>query len=162
MVFKLISDIKEGKLFGHPIHAMLVHFPSALLPVSVIFDTLAFILGNTALASAAFYTLVAGLIGGVCAAIFGAIDFYHLPPTHKAWSKAAIHASLNILWLCLFTVLVGLRAKQYPLIELATPTELVIAIIGIIGLIYSNFLGGDLVFHYGIGVHDDEAKKQNP
>ncbi len=134
---------------------MLVHFPSALFPTSVFFDVLAFIWGDKALANAAFYTLTVGLIGGIAAAIFGAIDFYRLSPTHEAWNKAGLHACLNIIWLSLFAVLLGLRIKSYPLIGLATPTELIISILGVIGLIFSNFLGGDLVFRHKIGIHEE-------
>lgn len=90
----------------------------------------------------------------VIAAISGAIDFYRLPPTHEAWNKAGLHACLNIIWLSLFAVLLGLRIKQYPMIKLATPTELITSIIGIIGLIFSNFLGGDLVFRHKIGIQE--------
>lgn len=151
---KFFREMKEAKLFGHPIHSMLVHFPSALFPVSVIFDVVALLTGDKALASVAFYMLAAGLVGGIAAALFGAMDFYRLPPTHEAWGKAALHAGLNILWLCLFTVVFGLRVNQYPQFELATPTELIVSIIGVIGLIFSNFLGGDLVFRHKIGIHD--------
>ena len=159
MSFKFIRELKVGKLFGHPIHSMLVHFPSALLPVSVIFDVLGFFSNDQVFASSAFYTLAAGLIGGMGAAVFGAMDFYRLSPTHEAWSKAGLHAVLNILWLCLFTILLGLRIKHYPQIELATPIELIISIAGVLGLIFSNFLGGDLVFHHRLGVHEKERKK---
>lgn len=155
-----IRDIKEAKLFGHPIHAMLVHFPSALFPVSVLFDALGFMLTDQALAGAAFYTLAAGLAGGVVAAIFGAMDFFRLSPEHEAWSKAGLHACLNIIWLCLFTVLFGLRMNQYPQIHIATLTELIISIIGVAGLIFSNYLGGDLVFHHKIGIQEENKTKK--
>lgn len=150
-----IQDIKEAKLFGHPIHSILVHFPSALFPVSVLFDWLAVLLNNVPLANAAFFTLGAGLIGGLCAAVFGAMDYYRLPSNHKGWKKAGLHAVLNILWLILFTILFGLRINQYPHIEFATTAELIISLIAIIGLIFSNFLGGDLIFRYKIGVQKD-------
>jgi uncharacterized membrane protein len=155
-----IEDIKKAKLFGHPIHSMLVHFPSALFPVSVAFDVLAFIFKDDGLAIAAFYTLAAGLIGGIAAAIFGAMDFYRIPSTHEAWGKAGRHACLSILWLCLFTILFGLRIKQYPQIQLATVTELMISIAGVIGLIYSNFLGADLIFYHRIGIHESNKREK--
>lgn len=153
MIF--FNQLKKGRLLGHPIHSMLVHFPSALFPITLVFDVIGIILSNTSFATAAVYTLVAGLMGAVVAAIFGMIDFYHLPSTHEAWGKAALHALLNIFWICLFTILLALRARQYPHFELATPAELMISIIGVVGIIFSNFLGGDLVFRHKIGIHKD-------
>lgn len=53
------------------IHPMLVHFPVALLLASVLFDVLGLIRRDERLHFAAHYTLVAGVAGGLFAAVSG-------------------------------------------------------------------------------------------
>lgn len=46
--------------------------------------------------------------------------------------------------------------QHYPVIEFATLPELIVAIIGIVGLVFSNFLGADLIFRYKVGLHKEK------
>lgn len=148
------ADLSKGKVLGHPIHSMLIHFPSALFPTALVFDLLAVYFHDNLLAGTAFYMWAAGLVGGCGALIFGAIDYYRIPATHKAWGQASLHALLNIVWLCLFTVIVALRIKQYPNFQAVTLSILITTIIGVLGLIFSNYLGGELVFKHKIGIEE--------
>lgn len=142
----------RARMFGHPIHAMLVHFPSALFPTSLALDVLARLGGGSSYAAAAFYAMAGGLLGGAAAAVFGAMDYFRLPATHAAWKKASLHALLNLVWLMWFGVLFGLRLKQYPQIELATTLAIILSGAAVAGLLFSNFLGGELVFRHQLGV----------
>jgi uncharacterized membrane protein len=55
----------RAKLFGHPIHPMLIPFPLGLLGTAVLFDLIDLIGGNWySLSRAAFYMIAAGIIGG--------------------------------------------------------------------------------------------------
>ena len=145
-------ELLRARMFGHPIHAMLVHFPSALFPMSLMLDVLARLGGGSAFAAAAFYAMAGGLLGGVAAAVFGAMDYFRLPATHVAWKKASLHALLNFVWLMWFGTLFGLRLKPYPQIELATTLEIILCSAAVAGLFFSNFLGGELVFRHKLGV----------
>lgn len=149
-------ELLRARMFDHPIHAMLVHFPSALFPVSLALDVLARFGGGSSFAVAAFYAMAGGLLGGVAAAVFGAMDYFRLPATHAAWKKASLHAFLNFVWLMWFGVLFGLRLKQYPQIELATTIEIILSGVAVAGLLFSNFLGGELVFRHKLGVIEEE------
>lgn len=151
MLSRFFSQLLRARIAGHPVHSMLVHFPSALFPMMLIFDILAISLNDHCLACAAFYNLAAGIFFAILAACFGAIDYSRLPATHPAWNKASLHALLNVTWVILFAIVFGLKAKHYPTIELATPVEIIISIIAVIGLIFSNYLGGDLVFKHRLG-----------
>jgi uncharacterized membrane protein len=145
------AELLRARIAGHPVHSMLVHFPSALFPMSLIFDILSVAMHSQCLACAAFYCIGGGLLLGFAAAIAGAIDYSHLPPSHPAWNKASLHALLNILWMILFAIVFGLKLKSYPNIVLASQIEIIISAISVIGLIYSNYLGGDLVFRHQLG-----------
>jgi uncharacterized membrane protein len=146
-----IKSFEKGKLLGHPIHAMLVHFPSALFPTSLVFDVLALLFHNFSFAIVGLYTLMAGLIMGVLAAFFGAIEYLNLPSNHPAWNKASLHGLLNIIWLILFAIVLGLRLHHFPQIELPRLSSLIIAIVSVTGLLISNYLGGELVYRHHVG-----------
>src|SRR6476661_754838 len=151
-MLEFIRQLKNGRLFGHPVHSMLVHFPSGLFPVSLIFDILGVIFQNHCLACAAFYSIFAGIILGFIAVIFGAIDYIRLSPSDTAWNKASLHALLSITWLLIFAVVLGLKLKHFPLISIGTWTEIGLSFVSVIGLIFSNYLGGDLIFRHHIGI----------
>jgi len=153
---RFFRQLLRARMFDHPIHAMLVHFPSALFPMSLALDALARFGGGSSFAVAAFYAMAGGLLGGVAAAVFGAMDYFRLPATHVAWKKASLHAFLNFVWLMWFGVLFGLRLKQYPQIELATTLEIILSGVAVAGLLFSNFLGGELVFRHKLGVIEEE------
>ncbi len=153
---RFFHQLLRARMFDHPIHAMLVHFPSALFPVSLALDVLARLGGGSAFAAAAFYAMAGGLLGGAAAVVFGAMDYFRLPATHAAWKKALLHALLNFVWLMWFGTLFGLRLKPYPLIESATTLEIILSGVAVAGLLFSNFLGGELVFRHKLGVIEDD------
>lgn len=153
-MLEFFNQLKKARLFGHPIHAMMVHFPSALFPMSWLFDVGAMLFNSSCLSCAAFYSIAAGIVLGFVAAIFGSIDYVNLPSSHPAWNKASLHALLNITWLIIFSILFGLRLKSYPSIPFASLPELILSTIAVAGLIFSNFLGGDLVFRHKLGIKE--------
>jgi uncharacterized membrane protein len=65
----------KAKLFGHPIHPMLVVFPLGLLVTSLIFDVLRLATGNGELAVVSFWCIAGGIVGGLLAAVFGLWDW---------------------------------------------------------------------------------------
>jgi uncharacterized membrane protein len=64
----------RAKLFGHPIHPMLIPFPLGLLATALIFDLIHLLFDEASLTRAAYYMIAAGIIGGLLAAVFGLID----------------------------------------------------------------------------------------
>ena len=62
------------KIFGHPIHIMLTHFPSALFPIHVLFALIGKYSFSIDLVKAGFFVLVMGCVLGWLALIFGLID----------------------------------------------------------------------------------------
>jgi len=108
-MLKILRDFVHGRFLGHPIHAMLVHFPAALIPTSLIFEIVGWFTKNNLFSAFAFYTLAIGVLVGVVAAIFGSIDYARLPPEHIAWKKASLHGLLNVIWLMVFGVFFGAK-----------------------------------------------------
>ena len=69
----------RAKLFGHPIHPMLIVFPLGLLAMALIFDILHFAMGNGYWSEIAYWMIAAGVISGLVAAPFGLIDWLAIP-----------------------------------------------------------------------------------
>lgn len=93
-----------------------------------------------------------GIFFGFLAVCFGAIDYIKIPSSHAGWKKATWHALLNVTWLILLGTLFGIEATSYPDVPIPTLLHcIVLAIIGI-GVIFSNYLGGELVFRHKIGL----------
>ncbi len=147
------------KLFGHPIHPMLIVFPLGLLVMSVIFDILHYLTRNTLFSTAAFYDIAAGVIGGLIAAIFGFIDWLEIPGGTRAKTIGATHGIGNVILVVLFIISWFIRRGSVGY----QPTTLAFAlsVIGILLGTVTAWLGGELVYRLRMGV-DDAANLDAP
>jgi uncharacterized membrane protein len=139
----------RAKLFGHPIHPMLIPLPLGLLTGAVAFDVLHRITGNGTWGTVAAATMAAGLIGGVLAAPFGLIDWLAIPDGTRAKRIGALHGLGNVVVLVLFAVSWWLRRDQ------PTATDMlpfVLALAGLAVAVATGWLGGELVDRLGVGV----------
>jgi uncharacterized membrane protein len=141
----------KAKLFGHPIHQMLVVFPLGVLAMSLFFDLIALAAGLPKLHEAAFYMIAAGIVSGLVAAVFGLIDFLAIPGGTRAKRIGAMHGGGNVLVVVLFAVSWWLR-RDVP----AQPEMLAIVLsAAAAGLAtVTGWLGGELVDRLGVGVDD--------
>src|SRR6266540_1961731 len=83
------------KLLGHPIHPMLVMFPLGLFVTAVIFDFADLVGGPAVLGEVGYWNIVAGLIGGVLAALVGLVDYLAIPAGTRAKRVGLAHAAIN-------------------------------------------------------------------
>src|SRR3954465_4835740 len=90
------------KLLGHPIHPMLIVFPRGLLARATIFAIAFLITGNTELSTFSFWALVAGIIGGLLAAVFGFLDWLPAPPGTAPKRVGGVHGVGNLVVTALF------------------------------------------------------------
>jgi len=148
----------RAKLFGHPIHQMLIAFPIGLLATAVIFDIIYRSGGNTELALAAFWMIAAGIIGGICAAPFGLIDWLAIPPGTRARSVGLWHGLGNVAVLALFGASWLLR-RDMP--RRPENLEFILSLAGAALALVTAWLGGELVDRLGVGV-DEGANLDAP
>ena len=141
----------KARLFGHPVHQMLVVFPLGLLGASVVFDLLALGMSYSLMAVVAYYLILAGLVAGLLAAPFGAIDWLAIPGGTRAKSVGALHAGGNVVVLLLFAASAWLRH-----VDPAAPPALalVLSFAGAGLSLVTAWLGGELVDRLGVGVSD--------
>lgn len=147
----IVKDLLQGKPMGHPLHPLLVHFPVGLFVLSLLFDLSVFLgTGNTAVRGA-FYTLVAGFVMGVLAAIPGVVDWSDIRGDHPAKKPATTHMWINIALLVAAAINGAVRLPS--LDESTTPIGAqLLSFIGVGLLSVSGFLGGKIVYDDGVGV----------
>jgi uncharacterized membrane protein len=138
------------KLFGHPVHPMLVVFPLGLLATAVIFDILYLIFNNSLLPTASYYMIAAGVLGGLLAAIFGFVDWLALPNGSRAKNIGLWHGLGNVLIVGLFTVSWFLRGNNVDFVP--DGTALILSFAGVVLALVTWWIGGELVFRLGVGV----------
>jgi nitrite reductase/ring-hydroxylating ferredoxin subunit/uncharacterized membrane protein len=93
----------KANIKGHPLHPILIAFPVAFFTGTLIFDILGYANSNANYWQTGKYLEIAGLIGGLIAAVPGLIDYiYTVPPDSSAKKRATQHAIINVLMLLFF------------------------------------------------------------
>ena len=148
----------HASVAGHPIHSMLVPFPIALWIFSLASDFIyLFGFGGPVWKDIALYTMVAGVLGALAAAVPGYLDYRGItePLTVKIAQR---HLILNLSLVLLFSVNALLRFSSGP----HAVAPVVVSIVGIAGLAISGWLGGELVYIKGVGVEDQRLSSGPP
>lgn len=141
----------RAKLFGHPIHQMLIVFPLGLLATSFFFDLGWLATGRPGLGVAAFYMIAAGIIGGLLAAVFGLIDWLAIPSGTRAKAIGLWHGGGNVVVVTLFAASWWLRRGTA---ELPPTAAIVLSGLAVGLALVTGWLGGELVDRLGVGVDD--------
>ena len=103
------------KILGHPVHIMLIHFPSALFPVHVLFAIAGKYTFSVDLIKAGFFVNSIGCLLGWLALIFGLIDLLVVYKNRtELIQKVLIHGGLNSIVLIGFTVFTLIQIKSLP------------------------------------------------
>jgi uncharacterized membrane protein len=157
---KWLLDILKGTWLGHPLHPILVHIPMAMWPSALIFDLLSQQqIGGNAMVRLSFYAIVFGLATALLAVPTGLVDWSGIKKEQPAWKIGLYHMLLNLVVAILFAVNLCLR---WPTFREATEVDsipLLLSAIGTLILIVSAYLGGRMVYEYGISVARMSKKK---
>ena len=142
----------RAKLFGHPIHQMLIVFPLGLLATALIFDAVRLITGVGFWSELSYWMMAAGIVSGLIAAPFGLIDWLAIPGGTRAKRVGAMHGGGNVVVLFLYLVSWLMRSGNPAAPE--TPA-LALAFLGGGLAMVTGWLGGELVDRLAVGVDDD-------
>ncbi|HEU4699404.1 MAG TPA: DUF2231 domain-containing protein [Gemmatimonadales bacterium] len=146
------------KVFGHPLHPMLIVFPLGLLATAAIFDIIGLLGGGVHWHTMAYYLIAAGIIGGLLAAVPGAVDWWVMPRATRAKRVGLLHGVGNVIVVALFLVSWLLRRPE-PAFPPAT--AYVVSFAGFLLAGVTGWLGGELVDRLGVGV-DPGAHLNSP
>lgn len=141
----------KARVFGHPIHQMLVALPLGLMAGAIFFDCLYLVGAGEKWAEISFWLLAVGLGGGALAAPFGWIDWFPIPKATRAKRIGLAHGLGNVFGLALFA-LSWLWRRDLP----TQPEAIAIALSFLGGAVFlvTGWLGGELVDRLGVGMHD--------
>jgi uncharacterized membrane protein len=141
----------KASIAGHPIHPMLIPFPLALWATSFVVDVLFYFLRHPTLLVIAKFMIAAGCLGAIAAAIPGIIDWLTIK-NGDVKRVANWHARLNVAALVVFAISLLLRMGRYSdLVGRKLTIPFLLSLVGVILISISGWLGGELVFRFGIG-----------
>src|ERR1041384_8597810 len=92
------------KLFGHPVHPMLIVFPLGLLAMAIVFDMIHLATANGYWSEISYWMIAAGVVTGLLAAPFGLIDWLAIPSGTRAKRVGAIHGVGNVVVVLLYAL----------------------------------------------------------
>ncbi|HEX7008780.1 MAG TPA: DUF2231 domain-containing protein [Phycisphaeraceae bacterium] len=151
--------MKRATLAGHPLHPQLVSGPIGLLPFSLAMDLAYHATGRESYAQAAYYAMVGGAATGLAAGATGAADYLTIPDRTAAKQVANTHALLNLAVLGIYGASLAMRRKERRPSLAAT----LLSAVGAVGLMVSQWYGGQLVYHHGMRVRErEEARARLP
>lgn len=129
------------RIAGQPVHHMLIVFPLGLLATSFFFDLAWLATARAELARVAWWMILAGVIGGGVAAVFGLIDWLAIPRGTHAWVLGAWHGGGNLVVAALFAVSWILRrdAPGHP-----EAPAIALSALGVLLTVITGWLGGQL------------------
>ncbi len=141
----------KARLFGHPIHQMLIVFPLGLLATAAIFDVIHLVTNNPRWTEIAYWLIAAGIIGGLTAAVFGLIDWLGIPANTRAKRIGLLHGGGNVVVVVLFAGSWLLRRDNPTAPE---TLALILSFLGVGLALFTGWLGGELVSRLGVGVDE--------
>lgn len=147
------------KLLGHPIHQMLVPIPAGLFIVAAILDVVGLFVETSWIPTVTFWNIALGICAGLVAAVFGVLDFRHIPKTTRARRIGTLHGLGNVIAVVFFAAALVSRIGA-PRYEPGVPA-LMLEISALLLLGATAWLGGELVDRLGVGV-DDGANVNAP
>jgi len=142
----------KAKLFGHPIHPMLIVLPLGLFLMAVFTDIAYLATGNATFAVVSYWDITGGIAGGLLAAIFGFIDWWAIPSGTRAKALGLYHGVGNVIVVGLFLVSCLMRDGAEGHIPSMTASLLIF--VGIAAGAVTGWMGGELVDRLGVGVDD--------
>jgi uncharacterized membrane protein len=131
---------------GHPIHPMLVTIPIGLWVFSLICDFVFIYTGDARWEVTAYFTLGAGIVGALIAALPGLLDLLGLRDA-RALRIGTFHLVLNLAIVAAQAANFWLRLQDEGSAEVVPRA---ISMVTVAALIVSGWLGGHLVHVLGV------------
>ena len=146
-----VAKVLHGKFLGHPLHPVLVTIPIGAWSCALVLD-LAGIGGGRKVHRGADATAAIGLAGAVVAAAAGLADWSTTLGSAKR--IGFVHGAMNMAIAGLYGASLASRAVGLRSLGIALSTTG----FGLAGA--SGWLGGELIYRYGVGVSNDACERK--
>lgn len=142
-----------GASFRHPLHPALAHLPVGAWIGSLVLDIGSRLVSRpAAVAEGSAWLIAIGVLGAVAAAAAGVADMRWVRPDSPAFRTATAHMALNVSLIFAYAVNFGWRYRSHALRSPVSPGALALSAACVVALGVSGFLGGRLVYRYGVRV----------
>lgn len=136
-----------------PVHPAIVHYPIALVTLSVVADLFGFIFESPSLEHAGWWALLGAAIGAAAALIAGLFDMHREKLQPAAHQRVHTHMKVGLTLFVLLAVLTIWRWSIYAGVsERVGRLYLTAAVLVLALTFFQAWLGGELVFTEGVGV----------
>ncbi len=144
----------------YPLHPLTVHFPVALLLANGLL-TLLYLRGHgQAFETSAYHCLILGWIGAVVATLSGIWDAWQqvyapeVVVTTGVLNRVNLHAALGLIIVFVYGRALLLRRRQSNILadQQQRRGYLRLLLVGALCVTLTGWLGGQLVYRYGLGV----------
>ena len=142
----------------HEVHPSLVHFPIALLPLSIGADVLGRVTGSEELLDLGRRTMPLAAASGLVAGIAGLMAQTEVEADGKSLEMLKTHRTLNLGIVAIAGAMSAYRLKR----ERPSFGYLALGIAGFAAMAYSAYLGGEIVYRDGVGVDAADGVRQKP
>jgi uncharacterized membrane protein len=148
--------------YGHPFHPISVMLPVGAFISSLVFDVLTRTRahGLPYLVDGAYWLIGVGLVGALIAAVFGLMDLRLIPRRSRAFRTAIAHLALNAVVASLFIVGYAWRAGDHLELDKTRWGQLALSSAAVLLLLVSGWLGGTLVYRFGVRVADEDTQAE--
>ena len=145
-----------------PIHPIFVHFPIALLTLSVAADAVAFFTNVDSLRNTGWWSLLGAAAGSLVTVAAGIFDMRRAELSENVHERVHRHMKVGLM---LTVVILGLTAWRLTIFFQGIPvsaTYLDCAILAMALAGFQGWLGGELVYSYGVSVqHQPKVGKRS-
>ena len=138
------------RIAGHPVHPMLVHFPLVLWTGAVALDLGGLATGREWTWQLSFLCQALGLATAAIAILAGFLEFTSIARAHPARDTAVSHMLVMCTVWLLFLFSVALRGSAPATAPTVWATA--VAVAAFLLMVFGGWLGGRLVYRFGIGV----------
>lgn len=146
---------------AHPLHPALVHFPVACWSLATFGDIASLALEDSRIWFASGILLVIGLVAALGAMSAGLFELKKISEDSPAMRIANWHMSLVLIAWALYALSLFLRVNGYAFIR-PDGAAIALSVCGFLVLSAAGWLGGTLVYGYGIGVEANSGKGLPP
>lgn len=140
------------KLFGHPIHPMLIAYPVAFYTATLVCYIVYNANHNPFWFKVAVVANIAGAVTALLAAIPGFLDWIFIPAAVKAKKTGAYHMLCNVIALVCYGATAWLQCPKWNDPNPDASGAIILTAIGFILTLIAGFLGWTLVQKHHVGV----------
>lgn len=142
----------------HELHPALVHFPLALIPLSIGADLLGRLTGSDSLLDLGRRTMPLAAASGLVAGAAGLMAQNEVDADGEALEMLKTHRTLNLGLVAVAGAMAAYRTRR----ERPSVGYLLAGLAGAAVMSYSAYLGGAMVYHEGVGVEAADGVRDKP